>query len=478
MSKHVRPKKHNASSTSRYSSPLEMLDDKTRKFQPKKITENNAYEQLCRQGECGLFEIPPSLYRYFYIHKETSIDTLEDLIEYASTIRYYTIDTEGQTRPKQSSIPALIQIEFLAENSSSIIILIETMHLPPRNSDKFIKMKKLCQTILSNNHHVYSWGNATHELLTFSRYDLFESTDLDHIIPVDVQPYFQQWFHRTDPFSSDRKLNPGNAYGLQFAIKRVFNEWLDKRMTLASWGCGIDWELHTIDTHIHDTDIHQKRIHDEQEIRELMTMYAINDCFSVTKLAIQLIDVAHLKPPTPSYGRPTWVHEENEPIELEIHAESPTFIDCIHQQEEHDPNEYERQEGYEENELRTNDTHRDSHMVPTENDDHLIIMENQLEKKKGKNRRKNQRNRRNRYRIEVIRHIYYKFDENDVKDILIHSNIRFTNVNIEGRTLFVGVKNEFTRKRLDQLLTEDMLTEEHYERIRKRRNRKKTIKHK
>lgn len=71
---------------SRYSSPLEELDARTRKWKPNKVRENNNYEQLCREGECSWFEAPPSSYQHFFINKKSTPETLEYLIEYARQV--------------------------------------------------------------------------------------------------------------------------------------------------------------------------------------------------------------------------------------------------------------------------------------------------------------------------------------------------------------------------------------------------------
>jgi hypothetical protein len=88
---------------------LEKLDKPTKKYQPKKVAENNRYKKLYQRGECDLFEASPSSYRYYYIHRETPVEALSDLIDYAKEITHYTVDTEGQLQsPPQRSKPALI----------------------------------------------------------------------------------------------------------------------------------------------------------------------------------------------------------------------------------------------------------------------------------------------------------------------------------------------------------------------------------
>ena len=156
---HNEPKNyHRNSCTTRnrqHLSPLEQIDNRTNRFKPKKVHENNKYKELCRKGECVMFEQPSSSYRHFFINRTTSIDIVEDLIEYAQLTRQYTIDTESQIRlSPQHSEPALIQIEYIVLHYPSIIVLLETLHLPPTDSHLFGTIKALCQTILSSNNTI------------------------------------------------------------------------------------------------------------------------------------------------------------------------------------------------------------------------------------------------------------------------------------------------------------------------------------
>ena len=140
--------RNNPSSYRHYLSPLERLDQRTAKWKPNKVRENDDYKELCRKGECSPFQPPPSSYRYYHINRETSTDTLDDLTEYAQVTTEFSIDTEGQSRrPPQQPDPALIQIEFIQQDYPSLILLIETLHLPPQHSKRFEKIRELCQAI-------------------------------------------------------------------------------------------------------------------------------------------------------------------------------------------------------------------------------------------------------------------------------------------------------------------------------------------
>ena len=79
-------KNYNQHSSSRYSnessyvSSLERLDQLTDRYQPKKFLENNDYKKLYHEGKCDLFETSSSNYRYYFIHRETPTDILNELI--------------------------------------------------------------------------------------------------------------------------------------------------------------------------------------------------------------------------------------------------------------------------------------------------------------------------------------------------------------------------------------------------------------
>ncbi|CAF1013387.1 unnamed protein product [Didymodactylos carnosus] len=100
---------------------------------------------------------------------------------------------------------------------------------------------------------------------------------------------FKDWFDDRYPSAPERKDEPNDQYSLQHAIKLVFNQWLDKELTLSNWGCGIDERLAT---GIPQALVGMDRIRclaGEREIRQLQTQYAINDCLSLTKLMFPVV---------------------------------------------------------------------------------------------------------------------------------------------------------------------------------------------
>jgi hypothetical protein len=85
-----------------------------------------------------------------------------------------------------------------------------------------------------------------------------------------------------------------------------------------------------------------------------------------------------------------------------------------------------------------------------------------------RNQRKNRKKKLNRYKYEVIRHVYYRFTSRDIKKILIHMNIRKENLNRVGNTIFLSLHNEKIRKRVEEKLDDEIFTKEHYYRLYRR----------
>ena len=104
----------------------------------------------------------------------------------------------------------------------------------------------------------------------------------------DIQEQFKHFFTHRYPSSPYAEMRTNAKYSLQKALFITFNQWLDKRMTLANWGCGIDLALGTYKNTNGPHHRRSKLIEEEKEIRRLMIEYAMNDCFTVTRLVEQM----------------------------------------------------------------------------------------------------------------------------------------------------------------------------------------------
>ena len=505
--------RNNPSSHRHYLSPLERLDQRTAKWKPNKVRENDGYKELCRKGECSPFQPPPSSYRYYHINRETSTDTLDDLTEYAQVTTEFSIDTEGQSRrPPQQPDPALIQIEFIQQDYPSLILLIETLHLPPQHSKRFEKIRELCQAIFTNNHKIYSWGPAKTELRKFFRFNLFDEHNMSRINVKDIQKKFKWLFHSAHPSSPYVKIKQTETYSLQMALFITCNQWLDKRMTLADWGCGIDMALGTY---------RQSNKEDELEIRQLMEAYAMNDCLAVTKIANEIRawksptqpatneqdetiaddeegPMIELHPPRDEWSQ---FNEPNEPrltqsslgqsnqfneesqveqrIEIEQRPES-SGRRMVHVVDEPSEDRHLKQalvfeQGLDHDEQQDrSDEEGESLMIHDEDEQtrvkdtarvYLDAKEVTTMDQKTRNRIANRRRRAKRYRFEVIRQIYPSFNITKVKRILKSINITYVNINIVRHTLFIGLKNKQLVDETEKLLHDRIFTEQHHRRL-------------
>ena len=87
----------------------------------------------------------------------------------------------------------------------------------------------------------------------------------------------------------------------------------------------------------------------------------------------------------------------------------------------------------------------------------------------------NRRHRANRYRHEVVRDVYQAFKITDVKEILRAINIRYVNINVRHRKLYIGLKNEQAVDQVEQLLHSHMFTESHYHHYMKKKKKNQSV---
>lgn len=472
--------KTNHSYGTKYLSPLEMVDRISKRYIPKKVEYNEELKKLYENGECGKFEFSPSSFKCFYINRETSMENLNDLIDYAEYINSYTIDTEDQSkRSGEPSEPALIQIEFVHERDPPIIILIETFHLPPMNSPKFNKIKHLCQTIFSPQHMINCWGNAKEELKKFVGLNIISNNDIGRIEQKNIQNLFKTYYNTLFSQSIHCRDEPNYQYSLQKAIKLTFNEWFDKRMTLANWSCGIDPSLRTFEsTHKIQTEA-ARRTNDEKEIRILMGKYAAYDCLAVTKLYIMIKPFERTLMQTEPQRSLISDYETADSMEyilvcdcsndIPVH-ESDEQFSSFNLPEQNEPNTYSPRPVEEQDE--TTEKTDDIQTNNEQSTDDVVNVDESNKHQLTPTQHKNQKRRAKRYQHEVIRTIYWEFTITDTKMILISMNIYWDNINIVGRTLFIGLLNEATRQRAERMIDDEIFTKEHYLRIQRRRRQR------
>lgn len=88
-----------------------------------------------------------------------------------------------------------------------------------------------------------------------------------------------------------------------------------------------------------------------------------------------------------------------------------------------------------------------------------------LTEKQIRNRNANRRHRANRYRHEVIHHVYSLFNITKVRQVLKAMNIFYINFRMVNTTLFIGLKNQTVVDEVNKMLSEKIFTKQHYERL-------------
>ncbi|CAF2056870.1 unnamed protein product [Rotaria magnacalcarata] len=198
------------------------------------------------------------------VNKATDTNILHELVHIAQSTKYFTIDTESDLF---TNCPALIQIEFIDQEFSSTIILVETCHLPiDKKSLKFWLIQSIFKYIFTERKTIFCWGCPIDELGKFLIYDLYKQEVLCKPRMIDIQDEFKAWHFKQVGFYQTGHHHP---WGLQNAIYKMYNEFLDKSQQLNTWSQGL----------------YRRPYHPKVKS---MIDYAAYDCLSVTKLAVTM----------------------------------------------------------------------------------------------------------------------------------------------------------------------------------------------
>lgn len=201
-------------------------------------------------------------YDIYIVNQSTETNTLHELIRSAKSSQYFSIDTESDLYTNR---PALIQIELIDPNLSTVI-LIETCHLPlDKTSLKFWLIRSILKFILESNKTIFCWGSPLDELKKFLVYQLYTEEALGQPTMIDIQKEFKLWhFEQVGFFETG-----SHPWGLQNAIHKMYNEFLNKKERLNTWSQGL----------------YRQRYHPKIQS---MIQYATNDCLAVTKVAVSM----------------------------------------------------------------------------------------------------------------------------------------------------------------------------------------------
>ncbi|CAF1104471.1 unnamed protein product [Rotaria sp. Silwood1] len=205
-----------------------------------------------------------------------------------------------------SHTPALIQILLVQQHSEhSLILLIETTHLPDISSSRFREIQHLFYHLFRSGTNLYSWGSLKDELTPFGIYQLYSLSIPSRIF--DVQWLFTRWFDEYIHIKSDDKTNntlnyddsiiihapaldpelflppammnrlkimKNQLWSLQDAIAYLFYKYLSKRDTLRSWSIGLDKRLSSRNKNY------------SFNYRKRLIQYASYDCLSLMEIIL------------------------------------------------------------------------------------------------------------------------------------------------------------------------------------------------
>ena len=257
------------------------------------ISRNERQQQLNTKLSVLPAFSPLNDYQVYHINRATSAMLLPDLIQCASRTTRFSIDTEHDYYTHQA---ALIQIEFIQDKS--VVVLIETCHLPHASSVLFWLIRSLLKVVFKSSNTIYAWGNAIHQLSDFVQYGVFSSQTLYQMNAIDVQHDFKKWYNKTffhhcgvlPPFYDNNALctcrhrsvrNPNNQWSLQNAIAYTFDQFLDKSRTKSRWCRPLD--IAYVQERFGLNDKQKRNL-------EYIIRYAVNDCLAVTKILVFLED--------------------------------------------------------------------------------------------------------------------------------------------------------------------------------------------
>lgn len=206
---------------------------------------------------------PINDFEIYSLNQFTNFDDINELTQRANYCTHVSIDTESN---QWTFCPALIQIELINSDKSTVILL-QVQHLPEeKKSSKFVSIQKCLNQILHPSKTLLGWGDLKQELIDFVRFDLFDAQLLETLTFINVQREYTLWF-RLRNFMDRRGYR---KWSLQDTILHLFDQFLDKSETLNQWS----------------RPLFQQGTHLPLDPKtRSMIDYAANDCLALTKIA-------------------------------------------------------------------------------------------------------------------------------------------------------------------------------------------------
>jgi hypothetical protein len=391
-----------------------------------------------------------------HIHHQTTLTTINDLINKANETRLYVIDTESETG-KFGNTGALIQIQLVHSIHHSTIVLIEVNYLPDPHSTLYRKIKQLWDMIFNNNNKIITWGPLWKEFENFQQLELIQIGN--KIEKINLQSDFRDYHNESnthpemesrvstgnqfdtpgdyDDDGDDEKLcykvkcqcgHPSHydnnaTWSLQDAIELTFEKFLDKTETINLWHCGIDLELRTWEKNWFTKYEYNKQI--EQEQRRKMQQYAIDDCTSVAELYFYINPTATNNNQTPELSTTTsrifYINNNDELSDISedelIEILKPKF-------DKHQPVASPQQLNYEPAELIINPTQEDIEEFIEPQAEQQTQTKTKAERQRVKNMKyKWKKKHHPDFQKKIKRAIYAGYDYRKIRSQLLDDNI-------------------------------------------------------
>ncbi|CAF4972867.1 unnamed protein product [Rotaria sp. Silwood1] len=263
---------------------------------------NKKDEKECRYEQLFSPYHPSKSYVLYFINSLTTEAELKMLCNVIKGATDFIFDTESDIR---SYTPALIQVLIVQEDPEpSLVLLIETTHLPDISSNRFREIQNLFYHLFRIGTNLYSWGPLVDELERFQIYQLFSISIPSNVF--NVQRIFTGWFNehinmkpddnnnttdyddsivinapQFDPelflpptMMNHLKIINNQLWSLQDAIAYIFYQYLSKRETLRSWAIGLDKRLPSRDKNY------------SLNYRKRLIKYASYDCLSLMEIIL------------------------------------------------------------------------------------------------------------------------------------------------------------------------------------------------
>ncbi|CAF4200138.1 unnamed protein product, partial [Rotaria sordida] len=387
------------------------------------------------KGKLTPFQQPQN-YLCYFIHEQTDILIIDELIDQAKLTKHFSIDTEDDALTHK---PATLQIEFIRQTLPSIIIIIiEVQHLPSITTPLFKKIQQLCTIIFTSNNHIYSWDSASQELGKLNSYHLFnanikiqeyniqaEYSALGTYLPLDVVG--PERTYRINEEKKYRSILKAYVINDAFAVTK-----LSYKLNLIKFLPTNDYE--DISEDEDNLNIEQELSIDIQPIHEELIVHVTDELEGINENNLfhrrylqQQEDIEPIRPINNVYYESHYnesLHVQHESMEFELDNGSLPEVMKVHFEPE--SSRLCIQTHHQETLIETMQVHvkDERHQVK-----HSYYLDSKstttLTRKQIRNRKVNRRHRANRYRFEVIRTVYELFSITKIKHILKSMNIYY-----------------------------------------------------